>query len=224
MAPPSDVTSGLTISSVKGQVITLNTNPGSASQNQWAGGVLTITSGSGNGYKAVIAANASNTLYISAPFDGDITIAVGDSCTVTKGPLGAARVLAIEGNNVKAHIDAGIDYFVHIAIPEYGVAHKGLGRQNNSIQNQERYYDFQLFVEAPLNSTVATTAAEAFEALTDIYTLVEQVMTRIHAFRSLPNISPIEDSGTVANFYLADREGGQKVRLGVVEFSVITHF
>lgn len=219
LACPADVTN-LTIQNVTGQVVTLSGSAGAT--GVWSGGVLEITNGDADKVKVVIGHNAGNTLYLSTPFDSDRKPSAGDTCRLTEGPLGTARIFAIEQNTIRPSMQAGDDYFVHIAIPEYSVEHKGLGREHNSILNQERAYGFQLFVESPMSA--GTTAATAYQYATDIFLLSEQVITRVHYFRSLPNLAPLERDAITSKYYIADREGGQKVRLAVIDFSLVTKF
>lgn len=219
ISAPTDITN-LTIQSVSGQTVVLSGSTGTT--DSWAGGVLKITSGDANNVQMVIANNAGSTLTLSTPFDRDITPSAGDSCTLTGGPLDSAAVYSIEQATTRPKVQSGVDYFVHVAIPTYSVRHKGLARHNNAALNQHRAYDFELFVESPL--AAGTDPTTAFQYATDIFVLAEQVVSRVHYFRSLPNLAPLEESEIDVQFYIADREGGRKVRLAVVSFSVVSHF
>lgn len=210
-------TQTFTVTSVSGTQLTVNTSTGTT--GQWAGGLLTVTSGDLINETVAVSNNVTTTIHLGTAFTADDAAElVGSTITLTGGPLADATVFHIQPHSVKDLVSAGHKDFVFINPLNYSIATRSIGQSGPSknARNQVRTYGIQLMCQVPF-ATGGTTVADAYAKQTRIYNLAEQVIARCHSFKHELKFPIFEDEALDVSFGLIDREGAEPAEVAVIE-------
>jgi hypothetical protein len=177
-APGTPVTN-LTVIAISGKQIQLSGSPGA--DHVWRGGVLELTSGDGDGERAIIMGNIGNILYLGNTFKSPPE--VGDTVSVSGGPLGQARIYLFEPDSIEKAYADGIRYYVVISCTGGFQRQISLGGQHNfGISNKGSEYAIEIAAETP-DITGEASAEEVRRITKELPTLKDQIINLLHWFK-----------------------------------------
>lgn len=217
IAPPADLTT--TISAVLGNVVTLAIPAGTI--DAWEGGLLTVNNGTAKRERVPITSNVGNTIVLSSRFEPGATPAVGDSVTLSGGPLATAVIEAFEPDSVVAERNIGKKNFITLSMPGQKILRTTLGRgvASRGMINTSREFTFNVIAETP--DVISGTAEQVYEAKMLLPTFVEQILARVVWFRSqaAAGLSGKGDIEVVMGMW--QRDGGPTTNIAGINFMVV---
>lgn len=153
--------------------------------NDWVGGIMKITSGDGVGKFGVIISSTDNSVTLATRFHKDYKPGVGDTVTLSKGPLGEARIFLFDPASLRNDVnDDSKRYFVAVTPGSGEVDWRSMGgRSTMATAGSKHAYSFEILAMSP-HYVGGQTASQVKTVREALPIMKEQIVTLTHGWRA----------------------------------------